>query len=244
MGAVIDDDSSDGITEGLIVRPILSVGTSGLTLHALRTVGRGCRLEAVLTQLASSTSAIPPEVSLYCGPAGDRRTTAALLRQLLAFPKAHRAALRRLILHVPATRMSGVAAERLQALRAAGVRIATGVRVSTPIGERLRRIDPDYLRVGPGIVGGCAERPTATAALGRIVAQAWDMGASVLASGISDLRDLQAVGRCGVRLFEGGLFGPPTGVRQVVASRFASWRVVAAESVTARPVVPDSEEGE
>ena len=101
----------------------------------------------------------------------------------------------------------------LQVLRGHGIRMAVDDVSGNP--EDLRRalsLSPDYLKVDAWVVRGSKDQCRQRALLHAITNEAMRAGVRVVAEGIEELRDLEAVTDAGIHLAQGYLLSRPAPV--------------------------------
>jgi EAL domain-containing protein (putative c-di-GMP-specific phosphodiesterase class I) len=101
----------------------------------------------------------------------------------------------------------------LQVLRGLGVRLAVDDVSGSP--DDLRRalsLEPDYLKVDAWVVRGSKEQPRQRALLHAITHESQRAGVRVIAEGIEDLHDMEAIVDAGIHLGQGYLLSRPAPV--------------------------------
>jgi EAL domain-containing protein (putative c-di-GMP-specific phosphodiesterase class I) len=125
----------------------------------------------------------------------------------------------------------------LDGLRRDGVRIALDdVGLGQSNYKMILDCRPDYLKVDRYLVKGCHADRTRQAVLESVAHLADRLGARVVAEGVEDAADLEAVTALGIDLVQGFLFSPPVAAAALVASGLLALPVC--DSPAAQPWCP------
>jgi EAL domain-containing protein (putative c-di-GMP-specific phosphodiesterase class I) len=81
---------------------------------------------------------------------------------------------------------------------------------------------PDYFKIDRYFAAGCAKDPYRQAVLQSIHELARRFGGRVVAEGVEDAEDLEAISRIGIDLAQGYLFAPALDVPQLIGSGYLS----------------------